>query len=730
MAVNVKMGVDIGSFKQGIREGQQILKSLDAEMKVTEAEFKATGNAEKQMADKTRILTSQMNVQKGVIDQIQQAMKKMADAGIQPTDQAYQKLNLQLLNTQAAMMSTQAQLNSLSGSEQQAAGSADKLATSVGSIGKKLSLDQVISGIDKITGAMENALKTAVRFGEQIWDNIMESAQWGDDIATQAAMAQMSIDEYQRVVNVAATQGETSTSSLVKSWKKVKMNLTSDSAEVVSAFKELGITTTEWFQDESAGFLKAGTRAKDYMDVYWEIGEALMNMTDSAKQERLAQTLLGRSWQESIPMFLMGREAYEKALANQDVNTDETVQNLATLNDKIIQIEKQFATLKNELIGQLAPAFSEVADVISGILHELNVYLKSEDGQKLLAEMGNAISDLFEGLKGISAEDIVNGFKTGFDAVVDGLKWVVENKDLVIGALEGIIAGWGALKLVGAAADMLKLINGLQSLLGIGGGAATGTGATGAVATGAATWVSGLISGIGQSAFNMALYDSAGAFALAPYMFMDKTAAGQALQHGEGIDGAIEAGKKEIELAATQAAQNWSDYFTKQLPEAFETLGGLILDAAGQNKTGEIGTPYIDISNLNNEWNALFGGGNKENEPELPVRPELPEDAQQQLQNAMDSWNPMKIYVTPVIQEPQGSFIQGHANGLPWVPYDGYLAMLHRGERVLTASENRSYTYNSNNYFGNVNLNNGQDIDALCDSIDRHNRRQRSGYGS
>lgn len=76
------------------------------------------------------------------------------------------------------------------------------------------------------------------------------------------------------------------------------------------------------------------------------------------------------------------------------------------------------------------------------------------------------------------------------------------------------------------------------------------------------------------------------------------------------------------------------------------------------------------------------------------------------------------------------SFFGFHANGLPYVPYDGYLAMLHQGERVLTASQNRSYTYNSNNYFGNVNLNNGQDIDALCDRIDRRNRRKQSGFGA
>ena len=74
--------------------------------------------------------------------------------------------------------------------------------------------------------------------------------------------------------------------------------------------------------------------------------------------------------------------------------------------------------------------------------------------------------------------------------------------------------------------------------------------------------------------------------------------------------------------------------------------------------------------------------------------------------------------------------MRGFANGLPYVPYDGMLAQLHKGERVMTASENKHYTYNSNNYFGNVNLNNGLEIEALCDSIDRHNRKQRSGYGS
>lgn len=74
-----------------------------------------------------------------------------------------------------------------------------------------------------------------------------------------------------------------------------------------------------------------------------------------------------------------------------------------------------------------------------------------------------------------------------------------------------------------------------------------------------------------------------------------------------------------------------------------------------------------------------------------------------------DLWNSLfgNLNVDVNVNSNGGSGINSsNANGLPYVPFDGYIAELHRGERVLTAIENKKYNSGNgkNGTFGDVNI--------------------------
>lgn len=738
---NVKMGADISSFKSGIAAAKSEVKTLDQQMKMLDATLKAEGKSEQTLAMQTQTLNQRMAAQKNMANQAEAALKAMTKAGIDPTSEAYQRMAREMLAAQTGMMETQAALNDLGSSAITAAGGVGQLETGLNGISKKISLEQVKSVVDNISGGLENAAKKAVNLGKAIWENITDVARFSDDTATQAMILNMNVEDYQAYKKVFDTVGEITVQEWQKAKLKVQKAINDPTQDQVDVLKILGISTKQW------GSLKGQSGqaliGKNFEDMFWEIGETLRKKVESGEMtqdlaDTYANTLFGKSFANMNPMFAMGKNAFEEEVQKQIVASKEAIQKNAELNDKLIKLQSDFESLKVEVLSGLAPALTAGAEALDGLLEKVMEYLKTPEGQEALKDMETAVSGLFDDLGKIDPEQVVSGFTEVFNTVVGGLQWLVENKDTAGEVLLSIVGVWGTAKVVGGALDVLKLIDGIRGLraaeaasAGAAAGSAWGAGFASAVAK-TAPWLIAIYtmlnpSGTGDELGNNTLIDENG----------NLTPEGQSVGLRQDENGNIIEDRAQIINEAAQKA--WDLYRTNQLTQAgMEELRNTVLN---DKEFQSLMEKFISFRNENGDWKNvedidLTEWLNEHEPPKVIIQPEAPEGSAADIAAQIGT---VTVYVEPIVGDPVNntdkrrrnglSGIPGYANGIQFVP-DTRLAWLHPGETVTPARQVTSRNYSSNLYVEKMIMNNGTDARGLADEIAAAQRRQAGGFGS
>ena len=182
---------------------------------------------------------------------------------------------------------------------------------------------------------------------------------------------------------------------------------------------------------------------------------------------------------------------------------------------------------------------------------------------------------------------------------------------------------------------------------------------------------------IAQAALNAVM--NANPFVLVTTLIVGLVAAIVTLWNtNEGFRNAVISAWEAIKSAADTIFTAIANFFTETIPNAFQSMIDWISN--GISSFVDIGHQIVDsimsgisaawdglVSWFNGIWNSLFGG------------------------RSVD----VNVNADATSDGVNGS----HAGGLPYVPFDGYIAELHRGERVLTASEARGYNNRSNSEY-------------------------------
>lgn len=466
--VNIKMGVSgISQFKQNMKTAQTSVKTLDQALALNEKQFKATGDAEDYMKQKSELLQRKIEEQRTIVAQAEQALKQMSDNGVDKTSAAFQTMQQQLLRAKGDLLDTENQMNGVAEAGEAAGDGVDAMNTQLNRIGEQMNLETVKEGIESITSKMEAAASTAWKMGEAIVKNTLGAGAWADELATTAAQYQITPEELQRMRKTAQII-DTDADTIISARDKMVKNTQKAGQETMGAWAALGIDPSMLATTE---------------DKFWAAGEALMAMTDKEDQQTYAMAIFGKSWRELIPLFSAGREEYEKTMDSWSVVSDEQLNSLTAMDDQYQKLQGEWETFKMEILSVFAGPMTEGMETLTGLVKEFNEYLSTPEGKEMLDSMSTAISGMFKDLSSIDPQQVIQGFTGVFDKITEGFKWIDENKNGLVQALETIVLGWGALKLTGGALQVFQLINGIKGLTA---SAATSAGTSVGTAWGAA----------------------------------------------------------------------------------------------------------------------------------------------------------------------------------------------------------------------------------------------------
>lgn len=395
-------------YRQALSELSKGNQVLNSEMKKLKAEYKGNAESTEFLTKKGEILERQLLQQIDKVELLKKAVQESAEK-YGEADKRTQDYIIQLNNAEAAQYDLEHAIEennqALEGGGQEFL----KLGDLAGSLASKLGIDlpkgakDALNGMVSMSagsvaalGAIAAAVAGAVKAVKALHENTLEAAADVDELVTKSMVTGLStktLQELQYAENLIDVSVDTITGSMTKLTRNMA-SARDGNADMAQSFADLGVSITD-----SSGNLRSAE------DVFFEVVDALGNVTNETERDAAAMALLGKSAQELNPLIIQGTDALKEYMAEAEavgyVLSEEDVAALAAVDDAVQRNQLQWEALKKQMAAEFAPASQAALELFTKLTKQAGETLVNS---RLIENLGSVI----QGVVGImdSATDL------------------------------------------------------------------------------------------------------------------------------------------------------------------------------------------------------------------------------------------------------------------------------------------------------------------------------------
>lgn len=398
MGITIDIEGKTSGLTKSLQEANSAISKTSSALKDVNKALELDPTNVELLAQKEALLTKQIEQTNDKLEIMQQVATD-ANAALERgeiSQEQYASLTAEIAKTDAALAQLEEEANGSGDALDDAGEGAEGAAEGIDSINESSGAAGValkgLEGVAIATGAAMAAAFTAAvtaakEVGEALVNCTMDAAAYSDELLTQSSVTGLSTEKLQEL-NYAAelvdTSVDTITGSMTKNLKAMD-SAREGTGAAAEAYAKLGVSVTN-----------ADGSLRNQEEVYWEVIDALGNVSNETERDALAMDILGKSAKELNPLIEAGSDTMaalaEEAHETGYVMSDEMLGAFGEFDDQMQRLNNGTTAAKNALGMVLLPTLGDLAGDGTDLLNEFTNAVLDSEGD--IDKLGDVIGDM------------------------------------------------------------------------------------------------------------------------------------------------------------------------------------------------------------------------------------------------------------------------------------------------------------------------------------------------